>query len=61
MEIPPIDGQLQSTTPIKGVQSRHSGTADQQQSRKRLPHNPDLDEEQNEPDADDPHVLDEQA
>lgn len=58
-----INGPLPSTTPIKEVQSRHTGAGEQQQSRNR--HHapaPDLADEENDlPEEGEPHTLDEQA
>ena len=57
-----INGQLSSTTPVKEVRSRHSSGGDQQESRNRRPYNPKTSDEENDlPEDDSPHAVDEQA
>jgi len=58
-----INGPLPSTTPVKEVQSRHSSGGDQQQSRNRRgSYNPETSDEENDlPEEDSPHAVDEQA
>jgi hypothetical protein len=58
-----ITGPLTSTTPVKEVQSRQSSGGDHPQPRRRRAvHNPESPDEENElPQEDSPHSLDEQA
>jgi hypothetical protein len=58
-----INGALPSTTPVKEIQSRHSGSGEQQQSRNRHPApSPELSEEESDlPEDESPHAVDEQA
>jgi hypothetical protein len=58
-----INGPLPSTTPVKEVQPRHSSGGDQPQSRnRRAVYNPESSAEEDElPQDDSPHAVDEQA
>jgi len=55
---------LPSTSPVKEVQSRHSGSGDHQQSRnRRALYNPEppAEDDESKPEDDSPHSVDEQA